>query len=409
MDATQLLQPALTADSAEGIIERIVAEAANKIFEAHGSQGGLHVSRAWLYQRPEQVQALGGSAPWYVGWIDPDKKRHGKSCGPGSDGKRNAHRLKRKIEAELITGTYGTRSNATWAEFRAEYEAKHAAGLAEKTRENIEDTFDHFERLVKPGKVSAIRTHVIDQFRALRRKDRGKQSGATVAASTVNKDLRILKAALRKARRWGYLQEVPDFDFEREVKRLAEHLPPDHFALLYRACTHAKRPVGQAYPPAEWWRGLLVTIYLTGWRIGAVLKLARADVDLAAGVAFVRGCDTKGKRDQRVPLHPVVADHLRRLPGFSAELFPWPHATCKTLRNELHRLCRLAGIPKYGFHSLKKAFCTLNASRLEPSMLQFLAQHASFETTRAYYINPQSQAQEAVGKLFVPDVLKQAQ
>jgi integrase len=67
----------------------------------------------------------------------------------------------------------------------------------------------------------------------------------------------------------------------------------------------------------------LVTVYMTGWRIGALLALRQDDVDLDAGAAFTRAEDNKGRRDQRITLHPVVAEHLRKLTCFIPCFFPW--------------------------------------------------------------------------------------
>lgn len=394
----ELPQFALTEEALAGMIDRIVCESAERICAAHEQPGGLVVSRAWVYQRPEQVEKLGADAPWYVGWIDPDKKRHGKSCGVGPDGKRNANQLRRRIEAELVTGTYGTRTNATWSEFRAEYETKVLPGLAPGTREMVRVTLGHFERLVKPGRLASVTAAAIDQYRALRRQDRGRVPGTTVAPTTLNKELGYLRAALRKARRWGYMQEVPAVDMERTVKRIKGHMTPAEFAAVYHACEQMDKPA--------WWRALLVTIFLTGWRVGAVMQLRRADVDLQDGSVLVRGESTKGRRDQAVPLHPVVLAHLKALPGFTEAMFPF-RGSLRTLRRDFYRLQELAGLTRrHGFHSLKRAFCTLNAPRLDPTALQYLAQHQSFETTRAYYIDQESQAQEAVSKIYVPDVLK---
>jgi hypothetical protein len=63
-------------------------------------------SDAWIFQRSEQVRDVGEeAAPWYVGWYDRDGRRHKESCGTGFQGKKKAERLKRKVEAELLTGT----------------------------------------------------------------------------------------------------------------------------------------------------------------------------------------------------------------------------------------------------------------------------------------------------------------
>ncbi len=396
----------LDADSLQALVESVVATAAEKIYQAQGKEG-LSVSRAWIYQRPEQVRDKGeADAPWYVGWIDPDGERRSKSCGAGTDGKRLAQKLRRQTEAELVTGTYGQRGNVPWEDFRKEYREKVLARLAPRTVVEAEAALDHFTRIVAPKRVGSVKTTDIDLFAAKRRQEPSrKRPGFRMAPATVNKELRHVKAALHKARRWKYLAAVPDFDMEREPRHLPVFLTPEHFAAVYRVCDQARRPACQGYTAGDWWRGLLVTVYLTGWRIGAVLALRRADVDLDKGEALTRAEDTKGGRDQLVPLHPVVVAHLKRLPGFTAELLPWPRSR-RQLLTDWHRLCDLAGVPRYGFHAAKRAFCTLNAPVLDAGTLQYLAQHASFGTTQAYYINPTARVAEAVSRLFVPDILK---
>jgi integrase len=125
---------------------------------------------------------------------------------------------------------------------------------------------------------------------------------------------------------------------------------------------------------------LLVTCYLTGWRIGQVLALRWEDVDLERGTAVSRGEDNKGRRDVLLPLHPMVVEHLRPLAGsFDPYVFPWNHNR-RTLWTEFHRIqeaTRLVQVdeqgrktekplPKagkegwYGFHDLRRGFATEN-------------------------------------------------
>ena len=408
MHATQSAEPALTLESQEGIIERIVAEAASRIFDAQGKQGGLAVSKAWVSQRKEEIDRLGPDhAPWWCFWIEPSKKPRSKSCGPGKAGERLANQLRAKVEAQLTLGTYGQQPEATWDQFRAEYEQKVVSRLAPRTQTLVFRALDHWERIVAPTKMGAIRTATVDDFIAARRKDQStRHPGELVTASTVNKDLRHLKAVLKKAFKWKYLPELPDFEFLREPKRLPAILEPDHFALLYRACDRMDKPASQAYPPADWWRALMVTLYMTGWRVGATLALKRADIDFSKGTALTRAEDTKGNRDQRVPIHPEVLRHWRLLPGFTAELFPWPHHE-RTLLVEFQWLCEQAGVPRYGFHALKKAYCSLNAKRIARQAMGVFAQHESSDTTDKWYIDAQRDLESEVLKVYVPDVLKE--
>ena len=269
--------------------------------------------------------------------------------------------------------------------------------------------------------MASVRTSTVDDFIAKRRKESGKKRGSLVSPATVNKDLRHLKAAMRKARRWGYVAAVPDFDMEKEPGKLPRYVTPEHFAALYEACRHAKMPADVPnVDTANWWRGLLVFIYMTGWRIGAVLALRREDLSLDEGFALSRHDDNKGKRDAQVPLHPVAVEHLRRLRHFDVCIFPWNYDRT-TLQNEFRRLQQAANINlpcrgshkhtdachAYGFHDLRRAFATMNADRMTGDALQHLMQHRSYATTQRY-INMTRQLNEAVAALHVPDVLKKA-
>jgi hypothetical protein len=46
---------------------------------------------------------------------------------------------------------------------------------------------------------------------------------------------------------------MPDFQFEREPKKLATYITPEDFAKIYEACSTAKMPMGNGYAftPAE--------------------------------------------------------------------------------------------------------------------------------------------------------------
>ena len=66
---------------------------------------------------------------------------------------------------------------------------------------------------------------------------------------------------------------------------------------------------------------------MTGWRIGELLALKWCDVNLEEGFAITRHRDNKGHRDDKVPLHDVVVEHLQAIKTFSECVFPWsPHA-----------------------------------------------------------------------------------
>ena len=384
------------------------------------------MARAWIFQDPKQVKKRGATAAsWYVGWIDPAGKRCCKSCGSGSRGRKLAERLCQKTEAELITGIYRADSKKLWKEFRQEYEDKVLSGRAVRTKDSAIISLRNFENAIKPMRVAAIKTATIDEFIAKRRDARGLRKGDMLSPASINHDLRHLKAALRIAEEWGYLQAMPKVRMLKEPRKLITYMHGDHLAAVYEACQVARLPKLANIESATWWRALLISIYMTGWRIGQMLSLRRDDLDLESGTAITRAEDNKGKRDALVKLHPVMVAHLKMLTDFGPLVFDWPHNS-RTLWTEFLRIQeaavdkdqkRLINLPcskqhkhtrschAYGFHDLRRAFATMNADKLSPDALQALMQHQSYQTTQKY-INMARQMDQAIAVLHVPDFLK---
>src|SRR5262249_42712755 len=207
------------------------------------SHRGAPPMKAWTYQDSKQVKKHGPEkASWYVGWVDPDGDRCCQSCGPGGGGKKAAEKLKDKLHAQLVTGTYQSAAKKTWKEFRQEYEARVLGGLAPRTREEVVAALDHFERVAKPNRMAAVTSAKVADFAADRRKEAGKKRGALVSPATVNKELRHLRAVLAVAEEWGCLAKAPKFRMEKAPKKLVTYVTPEHFAAIYAASEKATRP-----------------------------------------------------------------------------------------------------------------------------------------------------------------------
>jgi integrase len=369
--------------------------------------------RAWVFQDCRQKKKLGDKAPWSAGWVDPEGRKRSKRIGS----KSRAEKYARKKEGELAAGTYETEIRKKWNEFKPEYERRILALMPPQTQEVILQSLEKFREIVKPVKVATIRTATIDDFIAKRREERGRKPGSKVSPATINKDLRHLKAALRIAQEWGYLPKVPKIRMVKEPKKLPRFVTPEHFADMYGACDVAVRPAVQDYSAVDWWRGVLMFAYMTGWRISEIVgTLTWDDVSLDDAHAVTRHGDNKGKRDERVPLHSVVIEHLRKLVDLGPLVFPWSHGRTM-LYKEFNRIQDAAGINlpcpekhehtdachRYGFHDLRRAFATMNADRLTGDSLQALMRHKSYQTTQRY-INMARQLDQSVKVLYVPDV-----
>lgn len=154
---------------------------------------------AWIFQDSRQRKKLGDAAPWSAGWLTSEGKRRSKKLGS----RTKAERYARTIEGQLAAGVYHDESRKKWSEFKLEYESRIANGMDPKTKQVTLDALKHFERLISPGRVSTIKTSTIDTYVAKRRVERGKKRESTISVSSVNKELRCLKAVLRIAHDWA--------------------------------------------------------------------------------------------------------------------------------------------------------------------------------------------------------------
>lgn len=387
--------------------------------------GAVMDKKAWTYQLAKQVEQRGADkASWYVGWRDPAGVLRCKSCGPGKVGKSAAAKLADTIHSQLVTGKYQSNQRATWDQFFGRYKAHVDCRYDAPSREAALRSIRTFARIAKPKLLKSIDTATIDQFIGKRLKE---ATGKTVrdgqqrmvSPATVNRELRYVKSALRLAVDWGFSERVPRFRFLKPLQKLPTFVPPEHFSAMFKACDVATMPHDLPnVSPADWWRGLLLLLYMTGWRIGQTMKLRLEDIDFEEGTALNRANTNKGKRDQLIPLHPLVMQYLKPLAAtFNPLVFPWNYNR-RTLWTEfahIQKAARLANkspMPKagkdgrwYGFHDLRRGFATVNALSMDLFELQALMQHQTLATTQGY-VSMAKRLQNPVNNLFVPSLPK---
>ncbi len=376
--------------------------------------------KVWIFQFQKDVRAKGpDEASWYVGWYDLEGGRHSESCGPGSRGKDKALKRQRRLFAELDLLVHQPRTRELWQDFCDQFEAEVLSGMEPSTQAAFLGALKAFAKHTSVKRVSQIDTLLIDRFVRKRLADPGRKPGSTLSKATVAKDLRMLKAALMRAVDWGYLPAMPKIRAPRQSEKLVRFVTDEHFGVIYeKACAAARLPAEpkQTFTPQQWWQALVVTAAMTGFRIKEILAIRRADIDLKHGTVITRRGDNKGKRDEILPLHPVVVEHLKVL-GDGEFPLRWPHSK-RHLWTEWGRMQRAAGIHLpcigdhehtpachvYGFHDFRRAFATQNAPRMKPEALQRLMRHRSYTTTLKY-VHMARQVDDAVEAIAVPKVL----
>jgi hypothetical protein len=264
--------------------------------------------KAWLFQDHRQKEKLGDKCPWSVGWFEDGRKRS-KKIGCQSMAEKYAQKLENQAEA----GTLQTNGRTRWAKFRQQWEAKIGAGMEPQSQRCTLDAIGHFERIIKPGQVQKIRAQTIDEYISKRRLEKGKKADSRVSPATVNKELRHLRAVLRVAFEWGYLPKMPRIRMVKEPEKLIRYVTPEHFAAIYAACDSAERPKSDVYSAADWWRALLVYLYMTGWPVNKPLAASRADPVRRVRADPAGRLDRERREDHR-PALPRAARAHRRLP-----------------------------------------------------------------------------------------------
>lgn len=220
----------------------------------------------------------------------------------------------------------------------------------------------------------------------------------------------FLKAALRKAVRYGYLQHSP-----AEVAELPKRPPPPP-----RARAMTPEEVGRLLDAAQGTR-YYPMLYLTvalGLRRGELLGLRWEDVDWAReelhvrravvavdGKPVVGGLKTRGS-ERVLPLLPEVKAlllewkaHLREagLDGgfvFPALSGPEVPIAPRNLDRAWRELLQRAGLPHYRFHDLRHTFATRAvASGIDPKTVAALLGHSTVVMTLQIYAHVERERQ----------------
>ncbi len=171
------------------------------------------------------------------------------------------------------------------------------------------------------------------------------------------------------------------------------------------ACCDSANFMANGVQEGPFFRALILFIYCTGERIGAVLK-ARFD-DLRGHTLLIRGENRKGGRADKV--HVLSAECLEAIEAIReperAFVFDIPF-TEATLTNRYDKLCESAGIPpepRNKWHKLRKTCATAVAQRAGIEAASDALGHANVQVTRQHYID-QRIAKPTSAADILPDV-----
>ncbi|MDD5305636.1 MAG: tyrosine-type recombinase/integrase, partial [Elusimicrobia bacterium] len=138
---------------------------------------------------------------------------------------------------------------------------------------------------------------------------------------------------------------------------------------------------------------------LGGLRRKEMTTATLADVDFAARRLTVHGW--KGHRDRSVPIGPVLEEVLRRRCTRDGLLI---RRSLDSGYRRLHALCETAGLPPFGWHTLRHTYATVMLERggAELHEVQAALGHTSLDSTGIYLRPKMERIRSAAERAFAP-------
>lgn len=276
----------------------------------------------------------------------------------------------------MIASTDTSGSLVTW--FRAAYAPRVLRGRSPHTVELYQITLRHWTRhLGRAPTFADLTDDAVGAFLAAR--------ADQVSAETANKDHANLCAIWRYANRLRLVDTWPTLPRLVAPRRVPQAWTEGELRRLFAEASKSPGTIGRV-PTGAWWRALLLVLWNTGERIGAVWSLTWADVDLAGGWVRVPAESRKGRREDRLyRLAPEAVAALRPLRANGSAAVFATHFGRQALWIRMRRLLLRAGLPadrKSKFHRIRKTVASY--VQAAGGDAQAVLGHSSPRVTRAY-------------------------
>lgn len=242
----------------------------------------------------------------------------------------------------------------------------------------------HIEPELGDKRLTDIDRATLIAFRETLKSKPGRR-GETLSAKTVANILGVLTHALRVAANTEVIDRTPAFKVRAVPPPPIEPWTFDEYGRL----------LGAAIREGEPWATAVLLAGESGLRIGEVIALEWADLDLVANaITIVRQerqgvvGPPKGGKPRTVPMTPRLATHLRGVPRIHVGRVvatagePVHEGEAK---HALYRICRAAGLPERLWHRLRHTYATHAALLgVNPIRLQHWLGHSTLNMTLRY-------------------------
>lgn len=217
------------------------------------------------------------------------------------------------------------------------------------------------------------------------------------AVASVNRELELLRAVLRFAKRQRWIQTSPFEEGHPLISKADESrrertLSYAEEDLLLAACTDRRAHL----------RPILICAIDTGMRRGEIFKLEQRDIDLIGGTVTVRAQNSKTDRKRVIP---IMTPRLRvELENLIAALPGDPNVRVfgisDTIKTSFGNARAAAGISDFRFHDCRHTATTrMIAAGIPATEVMKITGHTQI-TTFLRYLNPTDQSRTRAAELL---------
>ena len=319
---------------------------------------------------------------WWIDFKDAHGVRRRKKVGPN-----------KRVAREVLDGILGSvarrehlgvidDSPITFPEFANVWLDRISHTLKPTSRERFLGAIENHLKPAFPSQLRGITASAAEKY-VTGRLANGAQ------ASTVNREMTVLKHILRRSVAWEYLSRNPFLDNQgrlleglrplREPAGRTRFLGLEEIERLLTACDFGS---SNAALTKGYLRSFVVVALNTGMRRNEILSLSRRSIDWTNRIATL--VETKNGEPRHVYLNDAAYEAFTSLPTRidDERIFPFePHQ----MTMAFHRAARRAGLEDLRLHDMRHTFASYQAmSGVQGRGLQALLGHKDARMTLRY-------------------------
>ncbi len=332
------------------------------------------MNKVWIYKRK-------GIKGWWVGWYESGKRK--TKALPSKALAEHYRQIKyTQLNSDVFTGTV----TVDWQQMRQEYiHNKKVRGDQEASIYEVALTLRHFERLAGKCSSKQLTQNTIDKYIL----ERGKE----VVRSTVNKDIRNLKAFINWCRGNRYINGEIKIRLLKEDERPVKSL----------SNTQIKKLMSTSKPYKTLWMRILLALG-TGLRLGDIESWRVSDIDFENSYVTTRSKKTRKSMGSRPVPVPIMTELKKYVSGLDAEqekIFNDNFSRYRWIK-----IREKLGLDDFKFHDLRKTFGSVLAQNgVSTAVTQKLLEHSSPDLTNKVYMNVDPVLRHAVDQIPAGDWL----